>query len=155
MKKSIELEACEYYLKLGPKRTYRQVANHFGENLQNISKWGSKGKWVKQSQEYDSEVHTVTVEQLKKDDIDIKTRLYIAMDRTIEKYLENLDKGDITLENVRDLELIGKMWKELEAPILPENSQNNNNQQSTNQQTGINVHFDINGRPKLEGGTVD
>lgn len=118
MKKTNEDKALEIYLKLGPKRTYRQVSDQLGEKYDTIDRWGRKNKWVSKAKEYDADVHNKTVAILKSEDIDIRTKLYKAMNSTLDVYMDNLTKGEIAVNAVQVLEQIGMLYSQLEAPTV-------------------------------------
>jgi len=119
----VHLEAFELYYSMKPKRSYKRVAELIGVSNTTVDDWGRDFKWQKRVKERDKRIADGVAEKLIDEEIDLKVKLYKAIDKTIDKYIDKLDKQEIVLETAKDLDVLGRLWKELETQVETVNSQ--------------------------------
>lgn len=103
------LDAFEYYYAMGSARTYDKVAQKFNVKPKTVEAWGYKEKWQE-------EVRYRDTEQLKENrrqsllNRRVKARDYKKLvEGSLKVYLEELKKGRIKVETVKDLDTLVKL----------------------------------------------
>lgn len=110
-------ELLTYYLSLGKgKRSYRKVAKKFNCSIGRVEEIGRDNKWVEQAKKYDKEVQDEVIERLKEEEINTRILLDTANQESILTYINMIKgKSSISVENAKVLDILGRLWKELEV----------------------------------------
>lgn len=117
----VHLDAFELYYSMKASRSYKRVAEVLGVSKTSVDDWGKAFNWQERLREREKEIAEGVAEKLIDEEINIKVKLYKAIGQTVDKYTEKLLKDGISIETVKDLEVLGKLWKELEyAGIQPQ-----------------------------------
>lgn len=119
-------------------RSYKKVAEQIGVSERNVGEWGKVFKWQDRVKERDKKIAEGVAEKVIEKEIDLKTSIYKAIQVSVDKYTKNLLDGKANVETVKDLDILGRLWKELEIQVETVNSQ-------TEVVNGFS--FDINGEP--------
>lgn len=112
-------EAFEFYYSLGHARTLKQVCNKFDVSLSTVQKWSSKGNWSKMVKDRDIEISKKLQENTDTTIIEAKSHYLNVISKTLTKYEEALQSGNIKINSVQDLEKLAKLemfLREKEAP---------------------------------------
>jgi hypothetical protein len=106
-------DAFEVYYKM-KKRSCSKVAEKLGVKPETVENWSTKFHWQDRIDERDKliadKVTTINIEK----DIDIRAKLYNAIGLAVDKYTDALISGKATIEEVKDIDTLGRLWKDLE-----------------------------------------
>jgi len=107
--------AFELYYAMGTDRSTKRIAEELGLAKTSVDIWSKSFGWVARVVQRDAEiaakVEKVNIQAI----VDIKTKLYRAIDRTLDLYSDNLAKGVVDASTTRDLANVGALWLKLEA----------------------------------------
>ena len=102
-------EAFEYYYLLGNDRSYPQVASKFTVSLTSVKKWAKEFKWQQRVQDRDTKNAITLSAKTDFTIIEVKTKYLNLIGRTLSKYEEALQSGNINISSVQDLEKLAKL----------------------------------------------
>jgi uncharacterized protein YjcR len=102
-------EAFEYYYSLGDKRTLKQVAEKFEVSDNSARKWSHYFNWQQRIIDRDEENAKKLEKKTNTSIVQEKAKYRKIIQDSINSYMGNLDKGNIEITNVADLEKLIKL----------------------------------------------
>jgi hypothetical protein len=102
-------EAFEFYYSLRHARTLQQVCNKFNISLSTVQKWSSNGKWREMVKDRDINNAKKIQEQTDTTIIETTSKYLNIVQKTLTKYEEALQAGNIKINSVQDLEKLAKL----------------------------------------------
>ncbi len=102
-------QAFEFYYKLGEDRNYMVVAQKYGVSKTAVGKWGKNFNWVDRVQQRDIENAKRLEEKTDSSVVAEKAKLVSITKGVINKFVDNLKSGKVTVDTVQDYERAAKM----------------------------------------------
>lgn len=134
-------EAFELYYKQGNSRSLSKVSEVLKVGETTVRKWSVAFKWQERVSERDKEIAERVEERNLDEEVNTRVLLNRASNESIELYRKMLKKKDsIDIETVKVLDILGRLWKELEI----------DNKTNDEEEEIVGWGFDINGMPKAE-----
>lgn len=148
------LDAFEYYYSLGSARSYEKVAQKFNRSEKTVNTWGYKEKWAEEVRYRDTEQLKENRRQSLISRRSSASKYQKLVDGSLKVYLEELKKGRIKVETVKDLDTLVKLACYLDDFVLDgedriigetveEQSAGDVNNSAENEK--IEIIFDLNG----------
>jgi transposase len=107
-------KAFETYCSLGPKRTYRQVAEHFGVSVSTIKAWARAENWRQRLQEREATVARQTADQVIGERIADATRKRKMVELALVKVLKAINAETVKVQ-VGDLDRLLRLQAYLDG----------------------------------------
>ncbi len=101
--------AFEYYYKKGDKRSYQDTAMKFNVSKSTIRNWGVAFDWQDRVQQRDIENAKRLEEKTDSSVVAEKAKLVSITKGVINKFVDNLKSGKVTVDTVQDYERAAKM----------------------------------------------
>lgn len=116
--------AFELYYKQGESRSLSKVAKEIKAGEVTVRKWSVAFKWQDRVAERDKEIAARVEEINIEEDVNTRVLLNTATNESIELYRKMLKgKDSINVDTVKVLDILGRLYKELETQVETVNSQ--------------------------------
>ena len=104
-------EAFDYYYSLGENRSYAKVADKFNVALGTVTKWAGSFSWQRRVIERDRKISLQMQRDLDKQILEDKKNYRKIIQASVKKYIDNLSAGKVTVNSVKDLDMLLRLDK--------------------------------------------
>jgi len=99
----------EYYYSLGDKRTLKDVAKKFKVSKSTVLRYSSAFDWVQRVTDIESKAIDKLKDELVEDSTKIKRRYRLMIQKTIDTFVDRLNRGLVVVSDIVDLEKLVKL----------------------------------------------